>query len=38
MRANNVRKDTWEIDGRAADQYALSKKLLGDKEIVELHY
>ena len=38
MRVDKVRKDTWEIDGRAADQYALSKKLLGDKEIVELHY
>ena len=38
MRMNNVRKDTWEVDGRAADQYALAKKLLEDKEITELHY
>ena len=38
MRADNVRKDSWEIDGRAADQYVLAKKLLEDKEIIELHY
>ena len=38
MCANNVRRDAWEIDGRAADQYALAKKLLEDKEIIELHY
>jgi molybdopterin-guanine dinucleotide biosynthesis protein len=38
MRVDKVRKDTWEIDGRAADQYVLAKKLLDDKEIIELHY
>jgi len=38
MRENNVRRDTWEVDGRADDQHALAEKLLDDKEIIELRY
>jgi putative Mg2+ transporter-C (MgtC) family protein len=38
MRVNNVRRDAWEVDGRAADQYALAEKLLADQEIIELRY
>ncbi len=38
MRQEHVRRDSWELDGRAADQYALAEKLLADKEITELRY
>jgi len=38
MRQDNVRRDTWEIDGSPCDQHALAEKLLADKEIIELRY
>ncbi len=38
MRENNIRRDTWEVDGRAGDQHAVAEKLLADKEIIELRY
>jgi len=38
MRQENLRRDTWEIDGRASDHHALAEKLLADEEIVELKY
>ena len=38
MRRENLRRDTWEIDGRASDHHALAEKLLADEEIEELNY
>jgi putative Mg2+ transporter-C (MgtC) family protein len=38
MRQNAMRKDTWEIDGRASDQHGLAEKLLADVVISELKY
>ena len=38
MRQEHLRRDTWEIDGRAKDQHALAEKLLADQEIFDLRY
>ncbi|MGB8214310.1 MAG: MgtC/SapB family protein [Anaerolineales bacterium] len=38
MREEHLRRDTWELDGRASDQLALTEKLLADKEISALRY
>jgi putative Mg2+ transporter-C (MgtC) family protein len=38
MRQEHLRRDTWEIDGRASDHHALVEKLLADVEISELRY
>jgi putative Mg2+ transporter-C (MgtC) family protein len=38
MRQEHLRRDTWEIDGRASDHHALAEKLLADVEISELRY
>lgn len=38
MRQERLRRDMWEIDGRASDHHALAEKLLGDEEIKELKY
>jgi putative Mg2+ transporter-C (MgtC) family protein len=38
MRQERLRRDTWEIDGRASDHHALAEKLLADVEISELRY
>ena len=38
MRQAHLRRDTWEIDGRASDHHALAEKLLADEEIIELQY
>jgi putative Mg2+ transporter-C (MgtC) family protein len=38
MRQEQLRRDTWEIDGRAIDHHALAEKLLADEEIRDLHY
>jgi putative Mg2+ transporter-C (MgtC) family protein len=38
MRQERVRRDTWELDGRASEHHALAENLLADQEIIELHY
>jgi putative Mg2+ transporter-C (MgtC) family protein len=38
MRQDHLRRDTWEMDGRASDHHALTEKLLTDEEISELQY
>ncbi len=38
MRQNGMRRDIWEIDGRAGDHHTLAEKLLTDQEIKELKY
>ncbi len=38
MRLGGMRRDVWEIDGRAGDHHTLAEKLLTDNEIKELKY
>jgi putative Mg2+ transporter-C (MgtC) family protein len=38
MRQEHMRRDTWEMDGRAIDHHELAEKLLMDEEISELRY
>ena len=38
MRQEHLRRDTWEMDGRASNHHALVEKLLADEEIIELRY
>jgi putative Mg2+ transporter-C (MgtC) family protein len=38
MRQNAMRRDTWEIDGRAGDHHAMLEMLLADVDISELRY
>jgi putative Mg2+ transporter-C (MgtC) family protein len=38
MRQEQLRRDTWELDGRASDHHSLVERLLEDKEIIELRY
>jgi putative Mg2+ transporter-C (MgtC) family protein len=38
MRQGGMRRDIWEIDGRAGDHHTLAEKLLTDSEIKELKY
>ena len=38
MRQAGMRRDIWEIDGRAGDHHTLAEKLLEDGEIKELKY
>jgi putative Mg2+ transporter-C (MgtC) family protein len=37
-RQESLRRDTWELDGRATDHHALAEKLLTDIEIKDLKY
>jgi len=38
MRQNGLRRDLWEIDGRAGDHHTLAEELLADQEIKELRH
>jgi putative Mg2+ transporter-C (MgtC) family protein len=38
MRQEHLRRDTWELDGRASKHHTMVNTLLEDKEIIELRY